>query len=1463
MDYEIWGQSNSSRSVLHSLILSRSPPTAAEYQYVYETLVEHEWPIRALLEQSPQNHHFRAALIANPDEMLPKISNFLRSLKFNVPQKNARVPTGMIGFATKAIRIPAAFTRHLVLVLANERSGTFDINCSGYHDLILAVLEAYIALAQFATASLNDLRDLITWILEMPRGVHILENIVAEATGATLMTDLLGSNSLIHQIFTDASLRLLGDRLAKLITSCIASHGPDTKDMVLVFENLEAIQKNIEQQILEIQSGGRSTVVGRVPIRLSEAEMDLLHLARIAIPYNITTARHTIECLLERYRDQVRSMLSSFPCSTCKARLSGVIKNRPEDAYGAEGKRDLDDINAPLGVFPIYLSDTAMRDLKRSQVDGNLSKILETLQKLADGRWESDTELSVSSDKSRTRSEPVLRAVRWCPESYILWERGVGRVEENAEEWIQIVKVLRVGSQTEMKAAISAARKAQRTYTKEYRKAAAISIQNPALPGTLTPKTFVGKDAAGLEVNNAVVFGSSSSSSKLAPSDALILHKIFCTGKQYSFTRRVAEMILQGGHQAEVPFIVSPEEESIINYFDSSVCILGRSGTGKTTCLVFRLLASYIRDRLVNDGKEVRQIFLTRSPVLAGKIRQYVNRLIDSHCMRFAIEDDLGEASDFDAIIEDDEVTTTSLLDVDDKDWPVICTFDSFAIMLERSLRFAQRNIFSSNSETSTIDISNRRVDFGKFKRTYWPSFPASAKKGLSADGVFSEIIGVIKTSSSASAHQPLSEQQYQELSHRVAPNFRPGPEREAVYGLYKTYEKRKTSLGEWDDLDRTSKLQRLLARDEKLSSRLRSRITEVFVDEIQDQRLPEIELLLDLVNDVKSFAFAGDTAQCISRDSCFRFQDLKSLFFQKYERLGILASQKDLAKLNLFTLSKNYRTHNGILKLAAKVVDVLYTAFPYAIDRFTPEFGDFDGPAPIVFSGFASEIFTPREAESTTTISEFGAEQVLIVRDEETKYLLSETMGDKALILTILESKGMEFQDVFLFDFFSGSSSQTAFRALANSQMTGSRVDDTKYPELCIELKNLYVAITRSREMLYIIESNVSAAQPLIDMWGQGTEGSIIEVVSPGDPSLKSRLDEIRLGQSNPEEWTQKGNEFFNQRMYEQALYCYRRAGKSKLADMCHAFIEERSGRDIISDPNCRQAARTHYIEAARLFRNCDKEDRALKCYESIKEYLLAAELCEELSKVPERDHDNYALRAADFYMLAKQERRAIPLYEELGLHEQAIAAYRKINDVGDLIKYLRKYRADIDQKIFNRNARIIALTVFSSKNTPDHLRKPAISLLSEQEQEQLYTQFKFHDELKKLLISQGRFEEAIELSYSDGSWKDLKDLLKQAESNPDFDHELLTAKGEEFAQRVLFYELSTSLVSLVRKGDTGRQKKSVTVQNLTSYPKASKLCRDIAKLLNEKLFNETDGKEKESHDFTPESLMLGDLLV
>lgn len=88
---------------------------------------------------------------------------------------------------------------------------------------------------------------------------------------------------------------------------------------------------------------------------------------------------------------------------------------------------------------------------------------------------------------------------------------------------------------------------------------------------------------------------------------------------------------------------------------------------------------------------------------------------------------------------------------------------------------------------------------------------------------------------------------------------------------------------------------------------------------------------------------------------------------------------------------------------------------------------------------GFNEDVFSVRMVAMSDLDAQdsirFGAEQVIIVRDTADKDRLKDAIGKSALILTIMESKGMEFEDVLLYDFFSTSACIPAFRALADSQ--------------------------------------------------------------------------------------------------------------------------------------------------------------------------------------------------------------------------------------------------------------------------------------------------------------------------------------------------------------------------------------------------------------------------------------------
>lgn len=70
---------------------------------------------------------------------------------------------------------------------------------------------------------------------------------------------------------------------------------------------------------------------------------------------------------------------------------------------------------------------------------------------------------------------------------------------------------------------------------------------------------------------------------------------------------------------------------------------------------------------------------------------------------------------------------------------------------------------------------------------------------------------------------------------------------------------------------------------------------------------------------------------------------------------------------------------------------------------------------------GFDHEILAHGTLGAEQALCDFGAEQVIIVKNENAKEGLRKVLAS-TLILTIYQSKGLEFEDVVLYNFFSNS---------------------------------------------------------------------------------------------------------------------------------------------------------------------------------------------------------------------------------------------------------------------------------------------------------------------------------------------------------------------------------------------------------------------------------------------------------
>lgn len=124
-----------------------------------------------------------------------------------------------------------------------------------------------------------------------------------------------------------------------------------------------------------------------------------------------------------------------------------------------------------------------------------------------------------------------------------------------------------------------------------------------------------------------------------------------------------------------------------------------------------------------------------------------------------------------------------------------------------------------------------------------------------------------------------------------------------------------------------------------------------------------------------------------------------------------------------VYQLTHNYRSHAGILSLASAVLDLLVEFFPESFDRLQKDQGLFHGPKPVVLESCKPAdlaVLLSGNKRKTSHI-EFGAHQVILVVSEEARNSLPEDLS-LGLVLTIFEAKGLEFDDVLLYNFFKDS---------------------------------------------------------------------------------------------------------------------------------------------------------------------------------------------------------------------------------------------------------------------------------------------------------------------------------------------------------------------------------------------------------------------------------------------------------
>ena len=625
--------------------------------------------------------------------------------------------------------------------------------------------------------------------------------------------------------------------------------------------------------------------------------------------------------------------------------------------------------------------------------------------------------------------------------------------------------------------------------------------------------------------------------------------------KFYSFSTALVNTILEGDLTSKIdfPFKITELEHAIVNLRPkppSPIILLGRSGTGKTTCCLYRLWDKFQKyweyattagpylprykppQEKTDEGKDegspvpetvndvvrkgrVKEVKLApvseestsccgSSYELATQPPPQQSESEAGHGNKSRNEDEMTEEEMFEHLhqvfitkntvlcreveknfkelcracpstrrrvqFEDKEIPAR-IQDVEDEAWPLFVGSRDWLLLLDASLpgkpffrRAADGHLVrkidgwgrdenhlrfipltESDEEDSDEESEDRtesqsgdeehndglvqnnngrdprtEITYEVFKDAIWPKMRKSLKEKVDYHPtlVWTEIRSFIKGSAEALLGENgiLNLDEYKSLGKKKAPNFT--ADREIVYRLFEVYQRVRSSNRMFDEADLVyslhQRLQGAYAPDWS--------VHEFYVDETQDFTQAELSLLIRCCRFPNRLFFTGDTAQSIMKGIAFRFHDLKSLFYQATSRVEEQQALVTVPK-TLYQLTHNYRSHAGILRLASSIVDLLVRFFPESFDKLEKDQGLFEGPKPVLLEScsLTDLAMILRGNRRHSSRIEFGAHQVVLVVSNEAREAMPDELK-QGLVMTIYEAKGLEFDDVLIYNFFKDS---------------------------------------------------------------------------------------------------------------------------------------------------------------------------------------------------------------------------------------------------------------------------------------------------------------------------------------------------------------------------------------------------------------------------------------------------------
>lgn len=327
---------------------------------------------------------------------------------------------------------------------------------------------------------------------------------------------------------------------------------------------------------------------------------------------------------------------------------------------------------------------------------------------------------------------------------------------------------------------------------------------------------------------------------------------------------------------------------------------------------------------------------------------------------------------------------------------------------------------------------------------------------GSIGDGrkLFEEFIGVITGSSNDRAY--LTKEEYLNLG--IKQSIFSQEQRHDIYDLFQRYTKFLEQENYYDS--------NIIAYN--YLNLVEATYDAIFVDEVQDFTNSQLSLILKSLKDNSQFLLCGDANQIV-HPNFFSWSKLKSFFY----------SDTDLNTTNITRiLVENYRNSLEVTELANRVLRFKNYRFGsidkeshYLIDSTSEKHGN-----------VSCLEATPNIIKEVNARTSRSTSYAILVLYEHCKQKVREVFNTP-LIFTVQEAKGLEYENIILYDFISSEQTYTIIskdmdRSFLDTDFKYSRTKEKADKSLEIYkfyINSLYVAITRSICNVYMIESNPS----------------------------------------------------------------------------------------------------------------------------------------------------------------------------------------------------------------------------------------------------------------------------------------------------------------------------------------------------------------------------------------------------